>query len=144
MGVKTRPGIFQSIMYELLVDIPNIQVYLDDILITSNGTFEEHAAIVETVLERLQKPNFRANLKNVTILFSGFFIKLTSFTSLTVGLYVLSQPWPRHSVSDYCFGARSARRTEVLMISVDDRIYNHCQYKYFTSQCQHCSTFYFS
>jgi hypothetical protein len=63
MGVKTSPGIFQRIMYELLRDIPNIQVYLDDILITSNGTFEEHAAIMEQVLERLQQANFRANLR---------------------------------------------------------------------------------
>jgi hypothetical protein len=62
MGVKTSPDIFQRIMYELLGDIQNIQVYLDDILITSNGTFEEHAAIMEQVLERLQKANFRANL----------------------------------------------------------------------------------
>jgi hypothetical protein len=54
MGVKTSPDIFQRIMYELLGDIPNIQVYLGDILITSkNGTFEEHAAIVEQILERL-------------------------------------------------------------------------------------------
>jgi hypothetical protein len=45
MGVKTSPDIFQRIMYELLGDIPNIQVYLDNILITSNGTFEEHAYI---------------------------------------------------------------------------------------------------
>jgi hypothetical protein len=40
MGVKTSPEIFQRIMYELLGDIPKIQVYLDDIIITSNGTFE--------------------------------------------------------------------------------------------------------
>jgi hypothetical protein len=46
MGVKTSPYTFQIIIYELLGDIPNIQVYLDDILITSNGTFEEHAAIM--------------------------------------------------------------------------------------------------
>jgi hypothetical protein len=39
MGVKTSPDIFQRIMYALLGDIPNIQVYLDDILIASNGTF---------------------------------------------------------------------------------------------------------
>jgi hypothetical protein len=58
MGAKKSPGIFQRIMYELLGDIPNIQVYLDDIIITSNGTFEEHATIMETVLERLQKANF--------------------------------------------------------------------------------------
>jgi hypothetical protein len=63
MGVKTSPDIFQRITYELLGDIPNIQVHLDDIMLTSNGTFEEHAAIMETVLERLQKANFRANLK---------------------------------------------------------------------------------
>jgi hypothetical protein len=64
MGVKTSPDIFQRIMYELLGHIPNIQVYLDDIIITSNGTFEEHAAaIMEQVLERLQKANFRANLR---------------------------------------------------------------------------------
>jgi hypothetical protein len=63
MGVKKSPDIFQRIMYELLVDIHNIQVYLDDILITSNGTFEEHAAIMEQVLDRLRKANFRANLR---------------------------------------------------------------------------------
>jgi hypothetical protein len=63
MGVKPSPDRFQRIMYELLADIPNIQVYLDDILITSNGTFEEHVAIMEQVLERLQKANFRANLR---------------------------------------------------------------------------------
>jgi hypothetical protein len=63
MGVKTSPDIFQRIMYKLLGDIPNIQVYLDDILITSSGKFEEHAAIMEQVLERLHKANLRANLR---------------------------------------------------------------------------------
>jgi hypothetical protein len=63
MGVKTSPDIFQRIMYELLGDIHNIQVYLDDIVITSNGTFEEHAEILEKVLHVLQKANFRANLR---------------------------------------------------------------------------------
>jgi hypothetical protein len=50
-------------MKEVLVDIPNIQVYLDDIIITSDVTVEEHAAIMEKVLERLQKANCRANLR---------------------------------------------------------------------------------
>jgi hypothetical protein len=63
MGVKTSPDIFQRIMYELLGDIPNIKVYIDDILITSNCTFEEHAEIMERVLHILQKANFRANLR---------------------------------------------------------------------------------
>jgi hypothetical protein len=63
MGVKASPYIFQRIMYDLLGDIPNIQVYLDDIIITSNGTFEEHTPIMEQFLERLQKANFRPNLR---------------------------------------------------------------------------------
>jgi hypothetical protein len=67
MGVKTSPDMFQRIMYELLGDIPKLQVYLDEILITSNGTFEEHAAIMETVLKRLQKANFKANLKSIIL-----------------------------------------------------------------------------
>jgi hypothetical protein len=62
MGVKTSPYKFQTIMYELLGDIPSIQDYLYDILINLNGNFEEHAAIMEIVLERLQKSNLRANL----------------------------------------------------------------------------------
>jgi hypothetical protein len=36
MGVKTSPNTFQRIIYELLGDISNMQVYLDDIIITSN------------------------------------------------------------------------------------------------------------
>jgi hypothetical protein len=63
MGVKTSLDIFQRIIYELLGDIPNIQVYLHNILITSNGTFEEHAAIMERVLHILQNANFKANLR---------------------------------------------------------------------------------
>jgi hypothetical protein len=50
-------------MYELLGDIPYIKVYLDDIPITSNGTFEEDAEFMERVLHILQKANFRANLR---------------------------------------------------------------------------------
>jgi hypothetical protein len=53
MGVKTSPYIFQRIMYELLGYIPNIKVYLDDILITSSVRFEEHAEIMEKILESL-------------------------------------------------------------------------------------------
>jgi hypothetical protein len=62
MDVKTSPDIFERIIYELVGNIPNIQVYIDDIIITSNGTFEEHSAIMKQVLERLQKASFRANL----------------------------------------------------------------------------------
>ena len=62
MGIKCSPDIFQTIKNDLLGDIPNIQVYLDDILITSKSTFTQHLALLHVVLDRLQKANFSANL----------------------------------------------------------------------------------
>ena len=63
MGIKTSPDIFQKIMNDLLGDMPNVSVYLDDILITSDGSFPDHLTKVEAVLTRLQNANFRANLR---------------------------------------------------------------------------------
>ena len=63
MGIKCSPDIFQKIMNDLLGDIIDIQVYLDDILITTHGSFTEHLKLLETVLSRLQQANFRANLR---------------------------------------------------------------------------------
>jgi hypothetical protein len=67
MGVKKSPDIFQRIMYELLGDIPNIKDYLEDILITSNGTFEEHAEIMENVSDILQKQISEQIYENVIL-----------------------------------------------------------------------------
>ena len=63
MGIKCSPDIFQKIMNDILGDIPNIHVYFDDILVTSNNTFTHHLTLLETVLARLQAANFRATLR---------------------------------------------------------------------------------
>ena len=47
----------------MLGDLEYARTYIDDILITSNGTFEEHLAEVKEVLERLTKAGFRANIR---------------------------------------------------------------------------------
>ena len=63
MGIKNSPDIFQEIMTNLFGDLEYASTYLDDILILSNGTFEDHLKKVHTVLARLQKANFRANVR---------------------------------------------------------------------------------
>ena len=63
MGVKNSPDIFQSIMSELLGDIEFARTYLDDVLITSSGSFEDHLRKLDTVLQRLTKAGFRANVR---------------------------------------------------------------------------------
>jgi hypothetical protein len=42
MGIACSPDIFQSIMDELLGDLEFARVYINDILIVSDGTFEDH------------------------------------------------------------------------------------------------------
>jgi hypothetical protein len=62
MGIKNSPDIFQAVINDLLGDLDFAQVYLDDILITSDGTFQDHLQKLEIVFKRLEHANFRANL----------------------------------------------------------------------------------
>ena len=50
MGISSAPDIFQAIMMKLLGDLEFVRVYIDDILIISNGTFEDHMQKLQEVL----------------------------------------------------------------------------------------------
>ena len=52
-GVSSAPGIFQRLMENMLQGIPNVVVYIDDILITGS-TDEEHLKTLSIVLDRLE------------------------------------------------------------------------------------------
>ena len=58
-GVSSAPGIFQRLMETVLQGIPNVIVYIDDILITG-ATEDEHLKTLSLVLERLERAGFRA------------------------------------------------------------------------------------
>ena len=62
MGIKNSPDIFQAVMAEILGDLAYVRVYLDDILLTTSDSYEDHLVKLSTVLERLQQYGFRANL----------------------------------------------------------------------------------
>jgi hypothetical protein len=63
MGIAMAPDIFQAIMDQILGDLDYCRFYLDDILIISNGTFEDHMFKLRTVLQRLEDAGFRANVR---------------------------------------------------------------------------------
>ena len=63
MGIKNSPDIFQAIMQGLMADLEYVRAYIDDILIISNGTFEDHMRKVSEVLARLEKAGFMVNLR---------------------------------------------------------------------------------
>lgn len=62
MGIKNSPDIFQSIMMDLLGDLEYARTYIDDILVTTSGTYEQHLAQVNEVLKRLDTAGFRVNV----------------------------------------------------------------------------------
>ena len=60
MGLKTAPDEAQAIIEETLRDL-DVETYIDDIGIFTNGTYEDHLRVIETVLTRLQDAGFRIN-----------------------------------------------------------------------------------
>ena len=61
-GLKNLPSIFQRVMQRLLGDMPNVYVYIDDIIISSKD-IEEHIESVIEVLNRLTSANLRIKLE---------------------------------------------------------------------------------
>jgi Reverse transcriptase (RNA-dependent DNA polymerase) len=63
MGLIGSPDIFQAIINDLMGDLPNVRAYLDNILVTTAGSFEAHLKHVELVLQRLRDAGFAVNLR---------------------------------------------------------------------------------
>ena len=60
MGVKQSPDIAQEIMQSLLRDLPETDVYIDDVGVFSNS-WKDHLQSLTKVLSVLQQANFTVN-----------------------------------------------------------------------------------
>ena len=65
MGLASAPDIFQNIMTNLFHDLDYVLVNLDDILVIQREgeSEEDHLNKIDKVLTRLEKMDFRANLR---------------------------------------------------------------------------------
>ena len=61
MGLSNSPDIFQENMSNLFRDLEFVREYIDDLLITSNGSLQDHLDKVGQVLERLHKTGLKVN-----------------------------------------------------------------------------------
>jgi hypothetical protein len=61
MGLNISPDLFQEKISKLFADMPYVRTYLDDLLIFSNGTYKDHLAKVDRVLQRLCSKNLAIN-----------------------------------------------------------------------------------
>ena len=61
MGLNISPDIFQEKISKLFLDKPYARAYMDDLLIWSNGSYEDHLTKVKEVLQRLHEKNLAVN-----------------------------------------------------------------------------------
>ena len=54
MGLCNSPDIFQEKMNELFAGFNYVRAYIDDLLIITKGSFEEHLKQLDTVLEKFE------------------------------------------------------------------------------------------
>jgi len=66
MGASNAPDIFQAKMGTLFQDLEYVRAYLDDLLIISCSTFEDHLDKLGKVLHRLQEKGLRINAPKLT------------------------------------------------------------------------------
>ena len=63
MGLNGSSDILQAIINDIMGDLPDVRAYLDDILITTAGSFEDHLKHLELVLQRLEDVGFAGNIR---------------------------------------------------------------------------------
>ena len=63
-GISSAPSIFQRVKENLLNGIPNVCVYIDNILVTGK-TDADHLKNLDDVLTRLERAGLRLNIPNV-------------------------------------------------------------------------------
>ena len=61
MGLCNSPDIFQERMFELFSDLEYVRAYIDDLLVTSSGSFEEHLERLDKVFSRLSEAGLKVN-----------------------------------------------------------------------------------
>ena len=66
MGVVGSPGIFQSKMLELMATLEFVRTYLDDLLIISKDSLDDHLEKLRMVLIRLREAWLKVNAEKST------------------------------------------------------------------------------
>ena len=61
MGISGAPDFFQEKMTDLMRALEYVRTYIDDLLIITKGTFDDHLSKLQVVLGRLQNAGLRIN-----------------------------------------------------------------------------------
>ena len=62
MGLCNSPNIFQEKINQLFNILEYVRTYIDDLLITRSGNFEDFLNKIEIVLKKLKAAGFKINI----------------------------------------------------------------------------------
>ena len=85
MGLNISADNFQLELSQLFKGISYVLVYIDDILIITKGTFEQHSEVVKTVLVKLLKVSIQLNVDKsyfatIEVDYLGYIINIQGIT----------------------------------------------------------------
>ena len=63
MGLCNSPDIFQEKMNELFADLEVVKAYIDDLLIITKGSWQDHLDKLEIVFQRLREAGLKVNIR---------------------------------------------------------------------------------
>jgi methanogenic corrinoid protein MtbC1 len=66
MGISFPPDIFQEKMSDLMQHLDFVRAYLDDLLVISSATLDDHLEKMEVVLKLLSDKGLRVNAEKST------------------------------------------------------------------------------
>ena len=66
MGISCAPDIFQDKMSALVAHLEFARVYIDDLLVLSKDTFEDHLEKLDKVLHLIEKAGLKCNADKCT------------------------------------------------------------------------------
>ena len=61
MGLCNSPDIFQEKMLNLFVDLEYVRTYIDDLLVITKGSLDDHLEKLDIVLNKLRRAGLKVN-----------------------------------------------------------------------------------
>ena len=61
MGLCNSPDIFQEKMSNLMLELEYVRAYIDDLLVTTKGSFTDHLVKLEAVLAKMEEAGLKVN-----------------------------------------------------------------------------------
>ena len=68
MGLCNSPDIFQEKMNKLFAGFEYVRAYIDNLLLVTKGSFEDHLQDLDTVLENLETAGLKLTPQNQILL----------------------------------------------------------------------------